>query len=338
MLENLLDWTILGNLYRLLKFKILGMDNIELFRECLKKENDEIIWDKFYQNIILSSDDLSVINNYFKISSDLKEKIITVKQLLNIGNKKEALNFVEAIINILINEEWGQYNEFSCFLHTCDLTINWISEIKKSSTYDEKQEVLNILEQYISNRNIVDKVIKEWIIALYDDWASRRKWKSWELKIKEILTHKGYTFVEDWKSLLEWDKTLTFISSNKGIFSAKNIKEKLKITYQFNKDKSKSSDVLIKNWEKFYILEAKHLKEWWWSQDKQFQELIDLISYSENNVSYIWFLDWIYWNFLLKSESEYKDTGKNRIKVVTERLKQNESNYFINTYWLNKLF
>ena len=86
------------------------------------------------------------------------------------------------------------------------------------------------------------------------------------------------------------------------------------------------------------ILEAKHLKEWWWSQDKQFQELIDLISYSENNVSYIWFLDWIYWNFLLKSESEYKDTGKNRIKVVTERLKQNENNYFINTYWLNKLF
>jgi hypothetical protein len=338
MLESLLDWLILGNLYRLLKFKILGMNNVKLFQECLKKENDEIIWDKFYQNIILNPDDLSIIDNYFKISSDLKEKIITIKQLLNTGNKKEALNFVEAIINILINEEWGQYNEFSFFLHTCDLTINWISEIKKSPIYDEKQEMLNILEQYISNRSIVDKVVKEWIIALYDDWASRRKWKSWELKIKEILTHKGYIFVEDRKSLLEWDKTLTFISSKKGLFSAKNIKEKLNITYQFNKDKRKSSDVLIKNWEKFYILEAKHLKEWWWNQDKQFQELIDLISYSEKQISYVWFLDWIYWNFLLKSESEYKDTGKKRIDIIIEKLKQNKNNYFINTYWLEKLF
>ncbi len=79
MLESLLDWLILGNLYRLLKFKILGMNNVKLFQECLKKENDEIIWDKFYQNIILNPDDLSIIDNYFKISSDLKEKIITIR-------------------------------------------------------------------------------------------------------------------------------------------------------------------------------------------------------------------------------------------------------------------
>lgn len=172
------------------------MDNLKLFEECLN--NDEIIWDNFYQNIILNDTDLSIIENYFTVSSDLKEKIITIKQLLNKWNEKEALIFIGEIINILVNEEWWKYNEFACFLHACDLTINWIKEIKNSSTYDEKQELLKMIKKYIWNRNILDKVIKEWIIALYDDWSSRRQWKAWEIKIKTILIKKWYVFTENW--------------------------------------------------------------------------------------------------------------------------------------------
>lgn len=78
------------------------MNNLELFKKCL--ENDEIIWDYFYQNIILSDEDILIIDEYINISSDLKEKIITIKQLLKIGKEEEALNFVEEIINIIINK------------------------------------------------------------------------------------------------------------------------------------------------------------------------------------------------------------------------------------------
>jgi len=313
------------------------MDNLELFKECLN--NDEIIWDDFYTSIIFTKSDFKNIDNYFEIAKNIKEKIITIKQLKEKWQNENIDIFVEDILNLLLTKNWWwKYNEFACFLHTCDITIDWIKKIKSIWIQEAKKVIKDITLEYIKHRSIYDIVVKEWIVALYDDWASRKQWKTWELKIKTILIKKGYTFTENWNDFLNWDKTLAFISSNKWIFSAENIRIKLWIVYQFNKDKKKSSDVLVKNWDNLYILEAKHLKEWWWNQDKQFQEIVDIIWYSETKISYIWFLDWIYWNFLLKNNSEYKDTNKTRIEVITERLVQNKNNYFINTYWLEKLF
>jgi len=318
------------------------IDNIKLFEECLK--HDEEILDSFYSSYKLLEEDKRKIEYYYNISKEIKEKLITIKQIIQNdrdNNDDIVDDFILDILKLLLlKDSWWKYNEFWCFIHACDLTIDWIKKIEKSGIENIKKVLKEVINCYISERNIYEIVVKEWVIALYDDWSSRRQWKSWENKIKQILESKWYTFVENWDTFLNNDYSIAFISSNKGVFSAKNIRKNLKIEYNFNEDKNKSSDVLVKKGNDFYIIEAKHLKEWWWNQDKQFQELVNLISYTESNkkIHYVWFLDWIYWNFLLKSGSEYKDTWKNRVKLVKEKLSSNSNNYFINTYWLKNLF
>ena len=316
------------------------IDNIKLFKECLNY--DEKILDEFYSSYKLLEEDKRKIDYYYNISKEIKEKLITIKQIIQ-NNRDDNIvdEFIVDILELLLSKDsWWKYNEFWCFIHACDLTIDGIKKIKSSWIENIKKVLKDIVTCYVNERSIYDVVVKEWIIALYDDWASRRQWKSWENKIKQILKEKWYTFVEDWDNFLNNSYSIAFISSNKWIFSANNIKENLNIDYNFNNDKNKSSDVLVKKNNEFYIIEAKHLKEWWWNQDKQFQELVNLISYTESNekVHYVWFLDWIYWNFLLKSDSEYKDTWRTRIELVMEKLINNRTNYFINTYWLETLF
>lgn len=316
------------------------INNIKLFEECLK--HDEKILDDFYSSYKLLDEDIKKIDYYYTISSEIKEKLITIKQIIQ-NNRDDNIvdKFIIDILELLLSKDsWWKYNEFWCFIHACDLTIDGIKKIKTSWIENIKKVLKDIITCYINERSIYDIVIKEWIIALYDDWASRRQWKSWENKIKQILERKWYIFVEDWDSFFSNSYSIVFISSNKWIFSANNIKENLNIDYNFNNDKNKSSDVLVKKGDEYYIIEAKHLKEWWGNQDKQFQELVNLIFYTESSkkVHYVWFLDWIYWNFLLKSDSEYKDIWKNRIELVLEKLSKNSNNYFINTYWLESLF
>jgi len=65
------------------------------------------------------------------------------------------------------------------------------------------------------------------------------------------------------------------------------------------------------------------------TQNNQRKEIKNL-SYDWNEkIKTVWFNDWVYWNFYIKKK--YKND-------IVKALKENWNFYFINTYWLKKLF
>ncbi|MBU2264966.1 hypothetical protein KJ784_02140, partial [Patescibacteria group bacterium] len=74
-------------------------------------------------------------------------------------------------------------------------------------------------------------------------------------------------------------------------------------------------------------------------QDKQINEVISFISYSENNhrIHYISFLDGIYFN--LFANKKYLNKGKilNQITNIKQSLERNKQNFFVNTAGFKKL-
>lgn len=316
----------------------MSYNNLQLFESCLQYDEKIIDHNSYYNNIVLSREDILNIQSYTNLSQEIKNKIIAIKEIGDIPwSESQIYKLIEQIIDNLLLEG-AQYNEFSCFLHACDITIDTITEVKKTNPKLLQEIMLWIIDEYRNNRKFLDNASIERTTALYDDSASRRKWKAWELKIWAILWKKWFIQSQTWENFLESGKAFFFFDTGKWKFNANQTRRQLQIIYQFNKDHKKTSDVCIKFKNQFYILEAKHLKEWWWSQDKQFQELLDLISYDENNISYIWFLDWAYRNFLLKSNSLYKQTEKTRIDNIKESLQKHTNNYFVNTYGLEYLF
>jgi len=78
------------------------------------------------------------------------------------------------------------------------------------------------------------------------------------------------------------------------------------------------------------------MKESGGGQDKQMSEIIDFVSYNENNVSYISFLDGIYFNLLANQNIKFGKPYFQR-KSIYANLKRSKQNWFINTKGFIKL-
>jgi len=291
------------------------MDNIYLFEECLK------IWepciDEYYFTWL---DDLFIDND------DVVEKIWKLRSLItacyiNINKNISFEYLLDDILDIL--EENVKYSEFVAFWKVLDISYSSFSVLK----IDQKKEILKkFIFLYCKNREF--KYIEKWIVysnstiqALYDSWSSRSKWELGKKKLIDFLKNKGITefFVDEQKIKNEISKNdIKFEFSNK-------YQWKLPDAFFYNE-----------NWE-IFILEAKHINEWGWSQDKQVHELIDFISYTEENVHYVSFLDWTYFNKFKNIKNSSKKLLLQKQQILNN-LNKNKNNYFINTYWLEKLF
>jgi len=117
--------------------------------------------------------------------------------------------------------------------------------------------------------------------------------------------------------------------------------KKIGITYSFGKDhQDKEPDIVLKINDKFFIIEAKHIKESGGAQDKQIVELIEFIRYSEEleNVHYVSFMDGVYFNnFSWAKEGDETKVNKQK-KAIEEHLTNNPKNFFVNTSGLLSLF
>lgn len=95
----------------------------------------------------------------------------------------------------------------------------------------------------------------------------------------------------------------------------------------------KEPDIVLKINDKFFIIEAKHIKESGGAQDKQIVELIEFIRYSEEleNVHYVSFMDGIYFN-------NFSWAKKGDETKVNKQKRQLKSTLFVNTSGLLSLF
>ena len=112
------------------------------------------------------------------------------------------------------------------------------------------------------------------------------------------------------------------------------------IKFKWSKNhENKQTDFLFKIGNRIFIMEHKHMKEGGGGQDKQINEVISFISFSENNpkIHYISFLDGIYFN--LFANKKYLKKGKilNQLKNIKQSLNRNKQNYFVNSIGFKKL-
>jgi hypothetical protein len=270
----------------------------------ISQENLEPHLDKNY--FIIQKD--AEINEYIKNVKNIKEILITIKKL---KQNKEDKGIVEKYFQKLFNSfnEFSNCSELGCFVNACDTTRDLVRK-----DYDSFKKITDL---FIKHRILDDKTPENWIQAILDSNASRKKAELGQKKLVKILCGLKYKQIKNWGDFYKNKKCVAIVS--KGQFSTEVIKEKLKIRIDM-KNEEKMLDLLIKNNKKIFILEAKHLNVGGGEQDKQIGELLKILELEESkkDLSYISFLDGTYSNKLISMPLSKRATKmrkeKNRIE------------------------
>lgn len=285
-------------------------------------KNQEIFMDKYYMFVEKHND----LDLYVDKTKKIKNILITIKELTV---KKYSQETIEKLYIDLHKEikKYANYSEFGCFINACDSNID---EVKRD--IDLLKEITKL---YIKYRDITEIVPSEWMQALLDKGASRRKGQVGEGKLIDILIEGGFTFT---KSVDEFKKNKLSVAKSTGEFLNKGLKDNFSINIG-KKKQNKKIDLIIKVNKDIYFLEAKHMNTGGGGQDKQNVEYIDLIKEKapKDNYHIVSFLDGLYFNKLFSS---HKNNNKmsNQEKDIRLALIKNKNNYFLNTAGFKKLF
>lgn len=317
------------------------VDNIKLFEFSLN--NPEPIIDEFYLkngNLIIS-DDPKKSTDLMRKNLDLLESISAYNFAKKNKNQATTKKAIEKILEIVKNKNIN-YSEFVSFWPVVDISYSIFSEM---SAEEQLEIIKNILDKYIELRHGIYLSYGYTPTTLQVGKDAKAHKESGNLgiyKVSKILDKAGYKKANDEsldnfvsqgnKKYLEADK--------KGKKLFKDLLNGYKIKFNWSRKKEqKMPDFLIKNQNDIIIVEHKHMKEGGGGQDKQINEVISFIGFSENNprIHYVSFLDGIYFN--LFTNKKYLNKGKilNQLKNIKQSLKKNTQNYFVNTSGFKKL-
>ncbi len=176
---------------------------------------------------------------------------------------------------------------------------------------------------------------EEWVQAILDTNASRKKGKCGEIKLKSILKENGFVEVKNWEDFFSQNKCVVSFSR---AFNLKKVRKNLGARIK-TKKQNKTLDLIIKVDDKVFLLEAKHLNTSGGGQDKQISELIEILSLKESNqkMYYVSFLDGNYSNNIL-SEQAGNEKLKTQRAEIQKHLKQNSNSFWLNTAGFKALF
>jgi len=270
------------------------------------------------------------MKEYIKSIKNIKEILITIKKL---KEGKEDKNVIEKYYKKLFDnfDSYSNCSELGCFVNACDTTRDLIKE--------DFQSFKRITDFFISKRILDDKAPENWIQAIIDTNASRKKGKLGENKLISILKKDKYKLVETWSDFEKSKRCMTSFSKN--VFYNDEVAKRFGINLK-TKNQGKMLDLIIKNGKNIYILEAKHLNTGGGEQNKQIDELIKILELRETkeNVFYISFLDGTYSNKLIG-----EDIQKKSKKLFTQRSQiekylksKGAKNYWVNTTGFIHLF
>lgn len=289
----------------------------------VSRGNPELPLDEYY----IFDEKHKFLNTYINKTTEIKETLITIKKLINNKEKKQIINKYYGILQKSLNQ-YSNNSEFLAFVSACDTCLD---VVKKDVVVLEK-----ITKRYFEKRLLKDIVPEEWVQALIDSHASRKKGQAGEKKLIDILTKNNYKYFDNHKILekfLKENKAVArFSRSKKSDFNIRNIRKKLKIGMK-TKKQNKLLDLIIKNGNRIFILEAKHINTSGGAQDKQISELIEILSLKEaaSNIYYIAFLDGYKSNILLGNQSIAGGKLQNQQKEIKHHLEKNKESLWLNT-------
>jgi hypothetical protein len=308
-------------------------ENIYYWKKSL--ESPEQAADPFY-----SFDKLIVTDSeLIKKVERLRELIISYC-ILSEKNVDAASEILNEIYDLIVSTDKIQYTEFVAFWKTLDISYSVFKKL-----LNKKAILKELLQKYCERRReLYDKMgyTNITVQALYDVGSSRKKGVSGIDKIIDMIQKnmRNVPHAKDINTLMEF--STAYFSPDKGdkhLFRL--FCKKIGIKYSFGKDhQDKEPDIVLKINDKFFIIEAKHIKESGGAQDKQIVELIEFIRYSEEleNVHYVSFMDGVYFNnFSWAKEGDETKVNKQK-KAIEEHLTNNPKNFFVNTSGLLSLF
>lgn len=299
------------------------MDNLELLEYC--KKNPEKFLDKNYMFV----DKHKELPIYVLKTKNIKNKLIAIRELLD---KKSANHVIDQLFIDLQKElnKHSNFSEFISFVNACDTRL------------EEVKNDMDLLKQttflYLQYRDLNDIVPSEWVQALVDKSTSRKKGQSGEKKLIDMLDNKGYKLVHNLRDFYGHPYCVAKFT-NKGDFSNKNLRKVFNVKIG-KSTQNKKLDLLIKNKNGTYFLEAKHLNSGGGGQDKQIKELIDVIKNKSDQYHFVAFLDGIHSNTILSAidNGSVSPKIKRQHRDILKALRTNKGNYWINTDGFQKLF
>jgi len=306
------------------------MDNIEILNYCI--DRPETFLDEFY----VFDEKHKELDKYVEKTEKIKHILISIKEVKEEKEGQKVLSRLYKRLWDLIDDTYSIYSEFGCFINACDAGIK--------DVIVDFELLKKITDRYIKKRTLKDIVPAEWVQALLDKGASRKKGPRGEKKLISILKNKGYVFVE---KISDFEKNSKSVAKFKkeGEFSVVRLEKKFgEVT---SKDvQGKILDLLIKNKNEYYFLEAKHIHVSGGAQNKQILELINIIKKKpkRKNHHFVSFLDGRYFNILFENKKDIKITKDRKNKISNQRtdikkaLKTNKNNYFINTAGFKRIF
>lgn len=318
------------------------IDNLQLFNFSLK--NKEPLIDDFYvksEDIIISRDNKKP--NRLVISNiELLENISAYK-VSKKTNNKNILNKIIENIRVCLNTANINYSEFSSFWSVTDVSY---STYKKLSQNEQKDFLSIVVEKYIESRHDMYLNYGYTPTTLQVGKDAKAHKQSGPLGIKKVgqlLEKKGFKPLVNFNMKDFLSKDFVYINTDKtGKKLFKEIIKKYNLKFKWGKDSDgKMPDVLFKIKKDIFIIEHKHMKEGGGGQNKQVNEVINFISYSENNPSlkihYVTFIDGLYFN-LFRSNSFRKESKiPTQVSNIKNALKNNPNNFFVNTSGFKKL-
>lgn len=257
---------------------------------------------------------------YKSNAKEIKKILITIKTL---SEKGKDIKVIDSLYSDLMNSlnDYSNTSEFGCFINACDSVL--------STAKNDLSLLKKICKKYFENRDLNEFVPEEWIQAIIDTNSSRKKGKAGENKISKILNSFNYKKVLTLEEFKINNKCFTVFG--KGTFDIKNVRSSFGAKIA-TKKQNKNLDFIIKNNNKIFFLEAKHLNTSGGGQDKQIAELIELISLH----AYIGYLDGVYSNTIL-NENNTGDKLRTQQKEIQKALEKNKNNLWVNTAGFKEL-
>lgn len=314
-------------------------NNINLFEISIK--NKEPYIDKYYikNNKPIITNSNRKTNKLMRANAEILDNISAYKLALkpkNIAMQKTALkNIASALSATGIN-----FSEFTSYWATKDMSYSVYKKTLKTQSL--KIEFLkNMVPEFIKDRHALYKTHGysfSTLQAVNDSKAHKGNSNAGNQKITKIFENFGFSHFtsNEINEFTKIDKVFIYPDkTDKKLF--KKILSHYKINFKWSKNhQNKQTDFLFKVGNKLFIMEHKHMKESGGGQDKQMSEIIDFISYKDNNVSYVSFLDGVYFNVLIDKNITSGKPFEQR-KNIIKNLKTNKQNYFINTNGFVKL-
>lgn len=303
------------------------------------KEN-KYYWEESLRHPEPVADDFYVFDEVIVSDADLIKKVERLRELIisycvvNEKDKSIAGNILDEIYEIIISIDKIQYTEFVSFWKALDLSYSVFEKLP-----NQKIILNELLQKYCERRRkLYDKLGYSNITvqALYDSGASRKKGVSGIDKLKSMMSKIVSINILRVRNIRELiNSSNAYFLPDKGDKALfREFCNILKIKYEFGKDhQGKEPDIVFRLNNRFFIIEAKHIKETGGAQDKQIVELIEFIKYSEDSdtIHYISFMDGIYFNnFILVKDSNDLKVIRQR-KAIEDNLSKHKKNFFVNT-------